>query len=109
MDRAKVVGWLSTMTDKQFVEFFYEAVSRRDTSEIRGEQGHLVLADTSRLPGEQRDTFFLAIPDPDKYETEWANDCPICQTGQCIECKSWVRCIAKHAVCPICSEKVYCT
>ena len=109
MDRHNVRVWLSSLTDKQFVEFFYEAVSGRDTSEIEGESGHLVVADTSKLPDEERDTVFLAIPDPDEYSGGWADDSPICQTGQCIECGSWVRSVAKHAICPICHAKVYCT
>ncbi len=97
------------MTDKQFVEFFYEAVAERDTSEIEGEHGHFVVANTSKLPDEERNTVFLALPDAGKYSGEWADDCPICQTGQCIECGSWVRSVAKHAICPICEAKVYCT
>lgn len=109
MDRARVVGWLSSMTDKQFVEFFYDAVAHRDTSERKDECGHFVLADTSKVPGEERDTVFLALPDPAEYSAQWADDVPICQTGQCSECKSWVRSIAKHAICPIYGSKVYCT
>ena len=97
------------MTDKQFVEFFYEAVAERDTSEIEGEHGHFVVANTSKLPDEERNTVFLALPDAGKYSGAWADDCTICQTGQCIECGSWVRSVAKHAICPICEAKVYCT
>ncbi len=109
MNRASIIAWVSSLTDKQFVEFFYEAVSGRDTSEIDGERGHFVVADTSRMPGEERDTVFLALPDADEYAGKWADDCPICQTGQCIECGSRIRSIAKHAICPICEAKVYCT
>lgn len=109
MDRRGVVAWLASLTDKQFVDFFYEAVSERDTSEFDGECGHFVIADTSKMPDEKRDTVFLALPDSDEYSGEWADDSPICQTGQCIECGSWVRSIAKHAICPICEAKVYCT
>ncbi|MEX1040993.1 MAG: hypothetical protein WDZ51_10200 [Pirellulaceae bacterium] len=109
MKQRDVVEWLSQMTDKQFVEFFYEAVAGRDTSEIEGEQGHLVIADTSQLQGQQRETAFLAVPDPEMYSGEWADDSPICQTGQCVACGAKVQCIAKHAICPICAETVYCT
>jgi hypothetical protein len=109
MDRSAVIAWLSSMTDKQFIDFFYDAVSGRDTSEMEGERGHLVMANASQFPGEDRDTVFLALPDPDKYPEGWADDSPICQTGQCIECGSPIRCVAKHAVCPICMAKVYCT
>jgi predicted Zn-ribbon and HTH transcriptional regulator len=97
------------MTDSQFVEFFYAAVAGRDTSEIEGERGHFVIANTSQMPGEERDTVFLALPDPDEYSLKWADESPICQTGQCVECGSSVRSIAKHAICPICESKVYCT
>lgn len=109
MNRDRVLAWLSSLTDKEFVDFFYDAVANRDTSEIDGERGHLVVANTSKLPDEERDTVFLALPDPDKYPGEWAKDSSICQTGECIECGSWVRSIAKHAICPICEAKVHCT
>ena len=97
------------MSDKQFVDFFYKAVSGRDTAEVTGESAHLVIANTSRIPGEVRETVFLALPDPAEYSNEWADDCPICQTGDCIECGSKIRSIAKNAICPICNAKVYCT
>ncbi|MHC2066481.1 hypothetical protein ACYFX5_03330 [Bremerella sp. T1] len=108
MNRNEVIAWLSQMNDKQFVDFFYEAVADRDTSELPGEKGHFVLADTSKFPGEPRDTAFLALPDPAE-NSKWADDVPICQTGRCPECESWVRSIAKHAICPLCGTKVYCT
>lgn len=109
MDRGNLMAWLSSLTDKQFIEFFYEAVSERGTSEIDGERGHLVVANTSKAPNEDRVTVFLALPDPNEYSGEWAYDTPICQTGDCIECGTRVRSIAKHAICPICKAKVYCT
>lgn len=109
INRNSVLNWLSSLTDKQFVEFFYEAVESRDTSEIKGEQGHFVLADTSQIPGEKRETVFLGLPDPSAYSDKWVDDAPICQTGQCAECQSWIRSIAKRAICPVCGEKVYCT
>ncbi|QVL30740.1 hypothetical protein KIH39_18020 [Telmatocola sphagniphila] len=109
MNRDSVLAWLSSMTDKQFVDFFYEAASNRDTSEIDGERGHFVLANTSKVPGEERDTVFLAMPNPINDSDGWSKDCPICQTGQCTECGSLVRSIAKHAICPVCEAKVYCT
>lgn len=109
MDRRTIVTWLASLTDKQFVEFFYEAVSDRDTSEVDGDRGHFVMAKTSKMPDTERDTVFLALPDPDEYSGEWADDSPICQTGQCVECGSRVRSVSKQAICPICEAKVYCT
>ena len=108
MNRGNVIAWLSSLTDKQFVEFFYDAVANRDSSEVEGEQGHLVLADTRMIPGEKRETVFLGLPYPQPLR-EWADNCPLCQTGDCNSCGAWVRCIAKHAVCPICFASVYCT
>ena len=81
----------------------------KETHRILIAHSHFVMAQTSRMTDEERDTVFLALPDPDEYSDDWADDCPICQTGQCIECRSWVRSIAKHAICPICEAKVYCT
>ena len=109
MRRENVVAWLRTLTDKQFAELFYEAVASRDAGDMKEEGGHFVLADTSKRPGERRETQFIALPDPGAYRDQWSDDAPICQTGQCSECESWVRCVAKKAVCPLCGAKVHCT
>lgn len=111
MNRTNVIAWLSGMSHKQFAEFFYDAVAKRITSDFKEEEGHFVLADTSQFPCEGRETDFIALPDTAKYDHDWvwADDSPICQSGDCLGCGSVVRSIAKHAICPLCYEEVYCT
>ena len=109
MDRGHVIAWLSSLTDQQFAEVFYEAASERATSNSYGECCHFLLAHSSSSPREQRDIVFVALPDPEQYSRNWSDDCPICQTGECAECGARVRSIAKRAICPICEEKVDCT
>lgn len=108
MKNQDAVAHLASVTDKDFVELFYAAVAQRDA--IDGENSRrFVLAETSEWPDGERDTVFLAVEDPSHYPVGWANDSPICQTGQCGECGADVRSIAKHAICPLCSKAVYCT
>ena len=50
MDKGSVIAWLQSLTDKQFVEFFYEAVADRHIySEERDLwDAHLVLVNAIR-------------------------------------------------------------
>lgn len=100
--RAQVMTWLSGLTDKQFSEFFYEAVRGRKTCDGFG---HFVLADAALMDGAWS-VDLVALPDPDHYK-QWADDVPICQSGECRVCKSSTRSWAKHGVCPVCGEQVY--
>ena len=40
--------WISRLTERQFAQFFYEAVHERCTSDSPEEGGHFVLADAWR-------------------------------------------------------------
>ena len=108
MNQTDMLARLTSLADEEFVELFYEVVRKRDP--VGGENNrHFVLAETSQCPDEDRDTVFVALPAPERYPEGWVNDAPICQTGECGECGSWVSSIAKHAICPICEAEVYCT
>ncbi len=50
MEKTKIVAWISSLTDKQFVEFFYESLASRHLYEAeRGHlDSHLVLANAHR-------------------------------------------------------------
>lgn len=101
--------WLGTLTDKQFAEFFYEAVRERNTSDQKEWNGHFVLADTERVTNFSWSLACIALPDPTAYAERWGDDAAICQSGTCMGCDTEVRSWAKHAICPICGTKVYLT
>ena len=100
--RARALDWISGLTDKQFSEFFYDAVLERRTSDTPEEQGHFVLADARRDSDSTGwDVDFVALP---QKREPWADDVPICQTGECSSCGRVIRSWAKHQRCPICNE-----
>jgi hypothetical protein len=104
--KERILLWISNLTDKQFAEFFYEAVANRNTSDVF--EGHFLLADAEKVEDEPWSIDFIALQDssqPIKYD----DDYPICESGECTRCKSLVRSWAKRAICPICKTKVYCT
>ncbi|PHR88857.1 MAG: hypothetical protein COA78_36185 [Blastopirellula sp.] len=108
MNESKIISWIESLTDKQFVDFFYRAVANRSTSDLPEWSGHFVLADAEKVTDEPWDVDFIALPDPNEYE-EWVDNAPICQSGNCPTCGNAVRSVAKHVVCPVCNSIVYCT
>jgi hypothetical protein len=108
--RLEILNWVQELTDKQLVEFFYEAVQGR---KISGENDdfrkHFVLAiATSREIKELSSwsswkLYTLGLAD----NQSWVDDAIICQHGYC--CNHDVISWAKNAICPICEGKVYLT
>ncbi len=109
MDQNAVIAGLQTLTDKRIVELFYEAVKGRRTSDIKEWRGHLVLADWQKVENEHWEVQFVALADKSAYDGPWADDAPISQSGECIECANSVCSWAKHAICPVCGNGVNCT
>lgn len=105
MNESAIITWLDSLTHKQFVDFFYRAVANRNTSDLAEWQGHLVLSDAEKVTGERWSTVVIALPEDDNF----ADECPICQSGTCETCGIQVRSVAKRAICPVCLSKVYCT
>jgi hypothetical protein len=114
MNKNDVIQWTEALSDKQLIEFFYEATKGRFI--YRGEesymQSHLVISNASRLKKdndvwEEWSLASIGEHDPKKYLNSWADDSPICQSGRCCgyEIISW----AKNVVCPICGKEVYAT
>lgn len=105
MTRDAIIKEIRELSDKQFVELFYEAVKGRHiyTAEANVFESHLVLANAVRARGTgSPSTIELLCPVPDQH---WADDSPICQHGQhCgFETASW----AKESRCPVCNGQVY--
>jgi len=102
---SQVLDWVAGMTEKQFVEFFYRAVRAQRSRHSDEEEARFVLADGS--DGEQ--PTFIALHDDEQYPSGFADDAPLCQFGTCDECGADVLSVAKHALCPLCGARVYCT
>lgn len=100
-ERSIALHWLSTLSNKEFAEFFYSAVAERRTSDIKDWQGHFVLADAQKVQSEPWAIDFIAIPEG---KESWSADAPICQSGGCGTCGALIRSWAKNAVCPICGS-----
>lgn len=107
MDSEKAASWLNSLSDKEFVDFFYSSIASRHIYPLeRGYlDSHLVLANATR-DREGSDSFGhwqlqLLCPTSEA----WVHDAPICQFGwHCnVETASW----AKHSTCPVCGENVY--
>lgn len=108
MNELSVAEWLNSLTDKQFVEFFYRWLAARHI--FREDElylnSRLVLGNVSRelLDDETWGDwdFQLLCPTP---HVSWVDDAPICQFGHhCgIETASW----AKNSICPVCGGEVY--
>ena len=108
MDRANISAWISSLTDKQFIEFFYQSLASRHLFE--SERGyidsHLVLANASRYLDEDGVTWGeweveLLCP----ADEAWVADAPVCQFGEhcSLRTASW----AKRSICPVCGGNVF--
>ncbi len=102
----QVLAFINELTDKQFVELFYNATLRRHTSDsLPEERGHFILGHASLdLDANRWEVDFIGLPSDD---SPWIDDAPICQSGRCSSCKSEVRSWAKEHTCPICSTDVH--
>jgi hypothetical protein len=123
----EVMKWFKNLTDKQLVEFFYQAVQGRrnvsGNSEVYNQE-HFVLALASRTrdviysddfiydpfteveefgPWEPWKIRVLALHSREKYSDGWADEAPICQAGTCV-CGHATLCYAKYGECPVCGE-----
>lgn len=109
--RNSTISWLAKMSDKEFVEFIYEIIKERPpTSEILDEQGHFILGNATFDRDDKMWVLdLIGVHDPDQYSNGFEKNVLICQFGECTSCGSEVSSWAKHAKCPVCGEKVYCT
>jgi hypothetical protein len=105
MTRRDLVDGLRTLTDKQFVDVFYEAVHGRHIySEDVSYDAHLVLANAFRnLEGAGgRWTVELICPTPNEDRVD---DASICQFGE--HCGMSTASWAKQSTCPVCGGEVH--
>jgi hypothetical protein len=113
MTKESTLDWIKTLNDKEFAEFFYQAIEGRNTSDLSHDigKGHFVLADvTVYFDEDDKDEpsiSFIGLNDSTHYEGEWDDDSPICQEGTCQNCKNTICSWAKHMICPICLVQCY--
>jgi hypothetical protein len=106
--RSVALSYLSSLPNKAFAEFFYEAVRDRNTSDKADWRGHFILADTECVENDGVwDIDFIALDDGSYGQ--WHDGSSICQSGTCNSCGRAVRSWAKRAKCPVCGNAVYCT
>ncbi len=113
MSRTELIDTLSGLTEKQFVELFYEiANNRRDQTEYDKSHWTLVearLIETLHKVGKRSQTWyteFLCVANPVEYPDGWADDVPICQNGTCHNCGYDFISYAKEAICAVCGGNV---
>ncbi len=108
MNREELIGAIRKLTDKQFVELFYEATRDRHIYSLEREyiRARLVLGNAvSQLDDYDRwSPWTLELLCP-AIEAWVDDDAPICQAGEHCghETMSW----AKNSVCPVCGGDVY--
>ncbi|MEM6750804.1 MAG: hypothetical protein AAGA57_11695 [Planctomycetota bacterium] len=105
-DRA--VQYIRGLTDKQFVELFYQvAADRNPLEQPQDGTTWLVLAEVTPLTDTQQfDIAYLATP---SSKEDWDDEAPICQHGECTNCGAKMYCWSKRAGCPVCGAPTYCT
>ncbi len=102
-----IIDALGQLTDKQFVEMFYEAVQGRDIyrAEQKAFEAHLVLANAVRDAGSVDNSGWTLEVVCSAPGQRFADDSPLCQTGE--HCGHPTVSWAKRARCPVCGEDAY--
>jgi hypothetical protein len=107
-EKERVATWLQSLTDMEFIKFFYEHLAFRNLypEEAEYSYNHLVLANASRLLGDdgQWKPWELVLLCPTSRDDGIA-DGSICQFGE--HCGHPTASWAKDSVCPICGGYVY--
>jgi len=106
---ALVHGWLAERSEKELVEIFHRVFEARLDGLPSEASERLTIAQVSAAGNAGWDVSLVALDDPDEYPDGWAKDAPLCQYATCNECGWDMVSWAKHALCPVCGEKVYCT
>lgn len=105
MTRDAMIAEIRKLTDKQFVEFFYDAV--KDRNIYAGEEGlwesRMVLANAVR-ERENGDGWTVELVCPTPGDA-WPDDSLLCQSG--IHCGLPTMSWAKQSRCPVCHGEVY--
>ena len=108
MDEDRIAAWLNSLTDYQFVEFFYKYLASRHLSDMERSyvDSHLVLATAKRILDDNGETWgewSLELVCPTQHPM--VDDTSICEGGQHCGLETISAC--KYSICPICGEEVY--
>ena len=105
MTRVAMLDEIRKLTDKQFVELFYDAAQGRHiySAESQLWESHLLLANAVREREEGAAwTVELVCPTPGEA---WPDDSLLCQSG--LHCGLPTMSWAKNSRCPVCNGEVY--
>jgi hypothetical protein len=105
----RVRSWLAERSDKELVELFNEVLETRRQGLPSQAEERLIVAQVAPSGPGAWDLLAVAPDDADEYPQGWASDAPLCQYATCPECGWDLVSWAKHALCPVCGEKCYCT
>lgn len=105
-NRTQIIAFLKRLTDKQFVELFYEAVEERVILGNSPGDSKLILANASRDSDESGkwEVDLLALHDRSAYDSEWADDVLFCQESESEGFR--VLSYAKQMICPITGRSI---
>ena len=100
-----LVHRMASLSDREFIEVFYAAVSQRRPPGLEDWQAHWVIAQAEKVGRSPWQVDYIAaareeVDDPDRV---------LCRETTCPRCRSSVRSWARVAGCPICARTVYCT
>ena len=118
LERKKAINYIQNLSEKQFVDFFYEAVTNRNEDQLvpNGyEKDRICLIRTSFGAFENKEdkehlSEFMALPTEEFSKIKWIQKMSnVTEQGRCKKCKAQVISVAKLAACPICDTEVECT
>jgi hypothetical protein len=101
MNREDVIQYLKGLTDKQFIDLFYEACNSRNIYTSEPDlKAHLILANAFRDYDASEWEIEILCPTPGQ---EWADDALVCQFG--MHCGYQTASWSKNSICPICGDE----
>lgn len=108
LDEETVGKWLSTLSDVEFIDFFYAHMGERNIyrAEGRYREAHLVLGVSSRDRHDNGEAEAWRLQMLAPALEEWSADAPVCQFGTCSTCGSATASVARDATCPVCHAAV---
>jgi hypothetical protein len=105
MNRAEIVAQLRCLTDKEFIEIFYEACAGRNIYAGDIGEAQLVLANAERHPEDDGTYSPWRLQLLTLNDGNWADDSPVCQFGE--HCGFETAGCSKWSMCAICGGSVF--
>jgi len=116
-EKLAAVEFIHSLSDKEFVEFFYEVTAKRNVRKDFGDEFDsttwiVCVSDYGIFRGKAEPPYTLvaSVPSPESAEYKWVqNEKRLLNCGSCEGCGIELTCVAKEALCPVCGSLVGCT